>query len=121
MSNSTIRYSLADVGKCDGKNGARTWIVIYDNIYDVTDYITQHPGGTELIEEYAGKDATNGFDDFGHSSDAKKILKEYLIGELEENKEGKPIIISAILMSHASIAYRVHRPMTSKLCRIFNS
>ncbi|KAL6427122.1 hypothetical protein ACFW04_009346 [Cataglyphis niger] len=84
MSNSTIRYSLADVGKCDGKNGARTWIVIYDNIYDVTDYITQHPGGTELIEEYAGKDATNGFDDFGHSSDAKKILKEYLIGELEE-------------------------------------
>lgn len=36
------------------------------------------------MEEYAGKDATNGFDNFGHSSDAKKILKEYLIGELEE-------------------------------------
>lgn len=44
----------------------------------------QHPGGPELIEEYVGKDATSGFDDFGHSSDAKKMLKKYLIGELED-------------------------------------
>ncbi|XP_012217877.1 cytochrome b5-like [Linepithema humile] len=84
MSNSVVRYSLADVAKCNGKNGARTWIVIYDNVYDVTDYMQQHPGGPELIEEYAGKDATTGFDDFGHSSDAKKMLKEYLVGELED-------------------------------------
>jgi len=41
MSNLAIRYSLADVAKCNGKNGTRTWIVIYDNIYDVTDYIQQ--------------------------------------------------------------------------------
>jgi len=33
----------------------------------------QHPGGSELIEEFAGKD-----------SDAKKMLKKYLIGELED-------------------------------------
>jgi len=44
----------------------------------------QHPGGSELIEEFAGTDATSGFDDFGHSSDAKKMLKKYLIGELED-------------------------------------
>lgn len=84
MSNSVIRYSLADIAKYNGKNGARTWIVLHDNVYDVTDYISQHPGGPELIEEYAGKDATNGFDEFGHSSDAKKMLKVYLIGELED-------------------------------------
>ncbi|KAG5317308.1 CYB5 protein, partial [Pseudoatta argentina] len=84
MSNSTIRYSLADVAKCNGKNGARTWIVIHDNIYDVTDYMQQHPGGPELIDDYAGKDATSGFDEFGHSSDATKTLKKYLVGELED-------------------------------------
>ncbi|XP_011686823.1 PREDICTED: cytochrome b5 [Wasmannia auropunctata] len=84
MSDSVIRYSLTDVAKCNGKNGTRTWIVIHDNIYDVTDYMQQHPGGPELIQEYAGKNATNGFDDFGHSSDAKKMLKKYLIGELED-------------------------------------
>ncbi|EFN73453.1 Cytochrome b5 [Camponotus floridanus] len=51
--------------------------------------MAQHPGGPELIEEYAGKDATDGFDDFGHSSDAKKILKEYLIGELKDVRFNK--------------------------------
>ncbi|XP_070169240.1 cytochrome b5 [Polyergus mexicanus] len=101
MSNSAIRYSLADVAKCNGKNGTRTWIVIYDNVYDVTDYMSQHPGGPELIEEYAGKDATNGFDDFGHSSDAKKILKEYLVGELEDedkraNRKKKHAVLNGI-------------------------
>ncbi|KAL0116998.1 hypothetical protein PUN28_010100 [Cardiocondyla obscurior] len=79
----SVRYSLADVAKCNGKNETRTWIVIHDKVYDVTDYMQQHPGGSELIEEYAGKDATDGFDDFGHSSDATKILKKYLIGDLE--------------------------------------
>lgn len=40
-----------------------------------------------MIEEYAGKDATAGFDDFGHSSDAKRMLKDFLIGELvDEDK-----------------------------------
>ncbi|XP_011268281.2 cytochrome b5 [Camponotus floridanus] len=101
MSNSVIRYSLADVAKCNGTNGSRTWIVIYDNVYDVTDYMAQHPGGPELIEEYAGKDATDGFDDFGHSSDAKKILKEYLIGELKDedkkvNRKKKRIVANGI-------------------------
>lgn len=49
--------------------------------------MAQHPGGPELIEEYAGKDATSAFDDFGHSSDAKRMLKDYFIGELvDEDK-----------------------------------
>ncbi|XP_072746648.1 cytochrome b5 [Anoplolepis gracilipes] len=105
MSN-TIRYSLADVAKCNGKNGAKTWIVLYDNVYDVTDYMSQHPGGPELIEEYAGKDATDGFDDFGHSSDAKKKLKEYLIGELEDedkkaNRKKKHAVPNGIKVERA--------------------
>lgn len=37
-----------------------------------------------MIEEYAGQDATRGFDEFGHSTDAKRILKKYLVGELIE-------------------------------------
>ena len=38
------------------------------------------------MNEYAGQDATRGFDEFGHSSDAKRILKKFLIGELVEVK-----------------------------------
>ncbi|XP_071642878.1 cytochrome b5 isoform X1 [Temnothorax longispinosus] len=107
MSDSVIRYSLADVAKCNGKNGTKTWIVIYDNVYDVTDYMQQHPGGPELLEEYAGKDATSGFDDFGHSSDAKKMLKKYLIGELQDedksvNRKKKHAISNGITENGAN-------------------
>lgn len=41
MTDLVIHYSLADVAKCNGKNGTRTWIVIYDNVYDVTDYMQE--------------------------------------------------------------------------------
>ena len=34
--------------------------------------------------EYAGKDGTAAFNDFGHSSDAKKLIQSYRIGELVE-------------------------------------
>lgn len=44
----------------------------------------QHPGGGDLITEYAGRDATKAFDDFGHSNDAKKLLRPLKIGELVE-------------------------------------
>lgn len=44
----------------------------------------QHPGGGDLITEWAGKDGTKAFDDFGHSGDAKKDLKKYKIGELRD-------------------------------------
>lgn len=82
------RYTLQEVAKNDGKNGANTWLVIHDMVYDVTAYKNKHPGGAELLEEYAGEDATRGFEEFGHSSDAKRVLKTFLVGELvEEDKK----------------------------------
>lgn len=42
----------------------------------------QHPGGLDVIMEYAGSDATMAFMDKGHSKDAWMILSGYYIGEL---------------------------------------
>ena len=85
----SAQYTLKEVAQRDGRDGASTWIVLHDMIYDVTNYKNKHPGGTELIEEYAGQDATSAFDDFGHSSDAKRILKDLLVGEIvDEDRRG---------------------------------
>lgn len=32
-------YSLAEIKPHNGKNGAKTWVVIHDNVYDVSDYL----------------------------------------------------------------------------------
>lgn len=42
----------------------------------------QHPGGEEVLLEQAGGDATESFEDVGHSTDAREMLQQYLIGEV---------------------------------------
>merc|ERR1712004_957614 len=60
------------------------WTVIHDKVYDVTKFLDEHPGGEEIMIENAGLDATEAFEDVGHSTDAREMLAEYLIGELQE-------------------------------------
>uniref|UniRef100_A0A0K0D9Y2 Cytochrome b5 heme-binding domain-containing protein n=1 Tax=Angiostrongylus cantonensis TaxID=6313 RepID=A0A0K0D9Y2_ANGCA len=58
------------------------WIIMDRKVYDVTTFLSEHPGGIEAITEFAGKDATASFEDVGHSKDAREMAKEYLIGSL---------------------------------------
>jgi cytochrome b involved in lipid metabolism len=34
------------------------WVVLYGNVYDVTGFLPNHPGGAKIILKLAGKDAT---------------------------------------------------------------
>lgn len=42
----------------------------------------QHPGGEEVLREQAGGDATESFEDVGHSTDAREMASSMVIGEL---------------------------------------
>lgn len=46
--------------------------------------VFQHPGGEEVLLEQSGRDATEPFEDVGHSSDARKMMEPYKVGELVE-------------------------------------
>lgn len=72
-------------------NRESAWIVMNDKVYDVTKFLAEHPGGEEVILELAGQDATESFDDVGHSTDARKMAEDYLIGvlPLKEKTEKK--------------------------------
>mmetsp|Transcript_8925 Transcript_8925/g.10210 ORF Transcript_8925/g.10210 Transcript_8925/m.10210 type:complete len:435 (+) Transcript_8925:187-1491(+) len=51
------------------------YIRIYDEVYDVTNFVSRHPGG-KVILFYEGQDATDAFEAFHHhSASAKKWLK----------------------------------------------
>ena len=52
-------------------------------VYDVSNYLNDHPGGAEVVMEVAGEDATNMFEDIGHSSDAREEMKKHFIGLLK--------------------------------------
>uniref|UniRef100_A0A8C0USV3 Cytochrome b5 n=1 Tax=Cyanistes caeruleus TaxID=156563 RepID=A0A8C0USV3_CYACU len=42
----------------------------------------KHPGGEEVLREQAGGDATENFEDVGHSSDARTLSESFIVGEL---------------------------------------
>lgn len=75
-------YTLKEVEehKADGD----LWIVVHDRVYDVTKFQDEHPGGEEVLKDMGGKVATENFEDVGHSTDARELMKQYLIGELTE-------------------------------------
>lgn len=53
-------------------------------VYDVSNYLEEHPGGGEVLKECAGADATVAFEDVGHSNGAVNMLEDMLIGELAD-------------------------------------
>ncbi len=56
-------------------------------VYDVTKYLNDHPGGPEIILEFAGKNADEMFEDIGHSNEARSKMKEFLVGTLKVKTE----------------------------------
>ncbi|KAI0827961.1 FMN-dependent dehydrogenase-domain-containing protein [Trametes gibbosa] len=45
------------------------WIIVHGKVYDVTEFLDDHPGGSRIILKYAGKDATAEYDPI-HPPDA---------------------------------------------------
>uniref|UniRef100_A0A1D1XKV4 Putative cytochrome b5 isoform 2 n=1 Tax=Anthurium amnicola TaxID=1678845 RepID=A0A1D1XKV4_9ARAE len=59
------------------------WVVIDGKVYDVTEYLDEHPGGDDVLISAAGKDATFEFEDAGHSKSARELMKGYCVGEVD--------------------------------------
>lgn len=49
----------------------------------------QHPGGEEVLLEQAGRNASEAFEDVGHSSDAREMMKKFKVGEIVESERTK--------------------------------
>lgn len=65
------------------------WMIIYNKVYDLTKFVDLHPGGGEVMLDCAGVDASEAFEDVGHSDDALDMLEPYFVGELIKT-EHKP-------------------------------
>ncbi|CAA0833051.1 Cytochrome b5 isoform A [Striga hermonthica] len=60
------------------------WIVIDGKVYDVSSYLDEHPGGDDVLLRATGKDATEEFEDAGHSKTARDQMEQFFIGELDQ-------------------------------------
>ena len=58
------------------------WISINHRVYDITNYISKHPGGA-IIKKGLGKEATNLFNKYHSWVNAEFILRDCFIGRLK--------------------------------------
>ncbi|KAI9316330.1 hypothetical protein BX666DRAFT_1949432 [Dichotomocladium elegans] len=77
-------YSYTQVR--EHNHSASCWVVYKGKVYDVTDFIHDHPGGHDILMPFAGEDITDVLSDESvhmHSDAAYELLDEYYyIGDL---------------------------------------
>mmetsp|Transcript_14246 Transcript_14246/g.25527 ORF Transcript_14246/g.25527 Transcript_14246/m.25527 type:complete len:119 (+) Transcript_14246:87-443(+) len=113
MADTGKKFTLEEISK--HKTADDCWIVIAGKVYDVSKYLDEHPGGPEIVLESSGGDATEDFEDTGHSPDARDTLKQYLIGEADgviakkakaTSGDGPSIlVVVAVLVAIAAFAF----------------
>ena len=63
------------------------WIIIKNQVYDITDFLLKHPGGMDVLLSRAGEDATSFFITRHQlTPGVTKMLQRYHIGQLPEHQ-----------------------------------
>ncbi|KAJ5889140.1 hypothetical protein N7504_009950 [Penicillium tannophilum] len=86
-------FDAAEVAKHNTRESC--WVVLYGKVYDVTDFLSSHPGGAKIILKLAGKDATEEYDPIHPPGILEEELKpEQCIGTVDVGtlpKEEAPV------------------------------
>lgn len=75
-------YTMADVQAAN--SATKCYTVISGSVYDLTGFLSQHPGGEANILKICGKDGTTAFDNqHGGQNRPETTLANYKIGTLK--------------------------------------
>jgi len=86
--------NLNEISKHNTKSDC--YLVINNNVYNVSSYISYHPGGSRAIISRCGKEVTGIFAQI-HSNRAWDLLKKYKIGSITTHQNSTyPEILNAI-------------------------
>jgi cytochrome b involved in lipid metabolism len=80
-------YTYSDVSEHATKKDL--FVVVHDKVYNASSFVDEHPGGEEVLLDVGGQDATEAFEDVGHSDEAREILEGLIVGKLKR-QEGDP-------------------------------
>lgn len=116
----TKTFSMAEVAAHAEKDNI--YLVVHDKVYDCSKFVEEHPyviyhrdhcparvkstigpfladqtknrGGEEVMLDVGGQDATEAFEDVGHSDEARALLKDMLVGDLKREVSTNTSIIT---------------------------
>ncbi|KAF2815113.1 acyl-CoA dehydrogenase NM domain-like protein [Mytilinidion resinicola] len=75
------RFSTADVASHNKTDSL--WVIVDEDVYDLTKFQDEHPGGKKILQRVAGKDASKQFWKYHNESILKKYQKQLQVGSLD--------------------------------------
>ncbi|KAJ5788478.1 Acyl-CoA dehydrogenase N-terminal [Penicillium paradoxum] len=66
--------------------GSSSWVIIDEDVYDVSKFQDEHPGGKKILQRVAGKDASKQFWKYHNEGILKKYKGQLQIGSLDTKK-----------------------------------
>lgn len=95
-------YTTEDVAAHNQSSSC--WVSRGGKVYDVTAFVSDHPGGDDLILQHAGKDIDGVMEDkleHEHSDAAYAMLDEYVVGRLGSPesivRDGMSLLLAQLL------------------------
>ncbi|MBS3902889.1 MAG: cytochrome b5 domain-containing protein [Anaplasmataceae bacterium] len=83
MEKKMVTYTLATIASHN--SGTDCWSVVNGNVYDLTQWISKHPGGEEAILKLCGKDGSELFNNqHGGQEKQQETLAGFHIGVLSQ-------------------------------------
>ncbi|KAF2682155.1 mitochondrial cytochrome-like protein b2 [Lentithecium fluviatile CBS 122367] len=77
----------AEVAKHNSKKSC--WVVLHSKVYDVTSFLSKHPGGAAIILKQAGSDATEEFEKYHPLDYINDLPDGSPLGPIDPNTLGK--------------------------------
>lgn len=100
--NSTLALTSSELAKHN--SSASCWTLVSGKIYDLTNYINQHPGGSSTILPLCGADGTAAFiAQHGSSSAAQSALASLYIGDLNQTVATTPANPTTPIIANPSV------------------
>ncbi|PLW40559.1 hypothetical protein PCASD_07770 [Puccinia coronata f. sp. avenae] len=64
------------------KDEKSAWVIVEGKVYDVTDFLEDHPGGKKILLKSCGKDATELFHQYHTNKILKTVAGPMMIGQV---------------------------------------
>ncbi|TGZ81472.1 cytochrome b5 [Ascodesmis nigricans] len=74
-------FTMAEVAK--HRSDDSLYLVIDGDVYDVTNFVNEHPGGAKILKRVSGKDASKQFWKYHNEGVLKKYKPQLAIGTVK--------------------------------------